>query len=104
MPTTSALPGDLPSLEAVLEPGVADPVAPVVRLGGGRTRETDPVDPAVGLTGVVRRGARVSRGDPLAVVHARDESTARAAAETVRAAIRIGEAPRLGRLVRERVG
>lgn len=76
----------------------------VVQLGGGRTRETDPVDPAVGLTGVVRRGAQVERGDPLALVHARDEAAARRAAEQVAAAIRIGEAPEIGPLVRERVG
>jgi thymidine phosphorylase len=76
----------------------------VVRFGGGRTKETDPVDPAVGLTGVVRRGARVERGDPLAVVHARDEAVAQAAAQAVRAAIRIGAAPEVGPLVRERVG
>jgi thymidine phosphorylase len=76
----------------------------VVRLGGGRTRETDPVDPAVGLTEVVARGARVERGDPLALVHARDEAAARRAVEEVRAAIRIGDAPEPGPLVRERVG
>ncbi len=76
----------------------------VVHLGGGRLKETDLVDPAVGLTEVVRRGQRVRRGDPLALVHARDEAAARRAAESVRAAIRIGEAPELGPLVRERVG
>jgi thymidine phosphorylase len=76
----------------------------VVTLGGGRTKETDPVDPAVGLTGVLRRGQRFRRGDPLALVHARDEGAARKAVESVRAAIRIGEAPELGPLVRERVG
>ncbi len=76
----------------------------VVHLGGGRLTETDLVDPAVGLTEVVRRGRRVERGDPLALVHARDESAARRAAEAVRSAIRIGEPPELGSLVRERVG
>ncbi|TNC71554.1 thymidine phosphorylase [Rubellimicrobium roseum] len=76
----------------------------VVRLGGGRTKETDPVDPAVGLTDVVRRGARVARGEPLARVHARDEASAQAAVEAVRAAIRLGEAPEVGPLVRETVG
>jgi len=76
----------------------------VVHLGGGRLKETDPVDPAVGLTSVLGRGQRVRRGDPLAFVHARDEGSARAAVEAVRAAIRIGEAPEIGPLVRERVG
>ena len=76
----------------------------VVRLGGGRAKETDPVDPAVGLTEVVARGRRVERGDPLALVHARDEAAARRAVEEVRAAIRVGDAPEMGPLVRERVG
>ena len=76
----------------------------VVRLGGGRLKETDAVDPAVGLTEVVARGARVERGDPLAVVHARDEAAGRRAVEEVRAAIRLGDAPEVGPLVRERVG
>jgi thymidine phosphorylase len=76
----------------------------VVRLGGGRLKETDPVDPAVGLTEVVRRGAKVERGDPLALVHARDEAAARRAVEEVQAAIRIGEMPEALPLVRERVG
>jgi thymidine phosphorylase len=76
----------------------------VVHLGGGRLKETDRIDPAVGLTEVVRRGQSVERGDPLALVHARDEEAARRAAEAVRAAIRIGEAPDIGPLVRERIG
>ncbi|EYD75461.1 Thymidine phosphorylase [Rubellimicrobium mesophilum DSM 19309] len=76
----------------------------VVGLGGGRTKETDPVDPAVGLTDVPRRGQRVRCGDLLARVHARDEGAARSAMGAVLAAIRIGEAPDLGPLVRERVG
>ncbi len=76
----------------------------VVHLGGGRLKETDRIDPAVGLTGVVRRGQRVERGDPLALVHARDDAAAQRTAQAVRAAIRIGEAPEIGPLVRERVG
>jgi thymidine phosphorylase len=105
----------LPRAPVVMEvPAEADGVAAefdgealglaVVALGGGRTRETDPVDPSVGLTDVVARGARVSRGDPLALVHARDEGAALPAVEAVRAAIRIGETPEIGPLVLERVG
>jgi thymidine phosphorylase len=76
----------------------------VVALGGGRRVETDRIDPAVGLTDVVRRGARVEKGQPLATIHARDEATAEEAAKGVLRAIRIGEAPALPRLVRDRVG
>ncbi|MCA0961636.1 thymidine phosphorylase [Salipiger bermudensis] len=76
----------------------------VVRLGGGRTVETDMIDPAVGLSDVVRLGERVERGTPLARVHAAREDQADAAARVVQAAIRLGDAARPGPLVRERVG
>jgi len=76
----------------------------VVRLGGGRTVETDMIDPAVGLSDVVRLGERVEKGAPLARVHAAREDQADAAARVVQAAITLGEAARPGPLVRERVG
>jgi thymidine phosphorylase len=75
----------------------------VVALGGGRVRETDAVDHAVGLTEVAATGERVDPGGrPLALVHAADEDSAHQAAETLRAAYEIGEAPGLVRpVVRE---
>ncbi|WP_417743561.1 thymidine phosphorylase [Salipiger sp.] len=76
----------------------------VVRLGGGRTVETDMIDPAVGLSDVVRLGERVERGAPLARVHAAREDQADAAARVVQAAITLGDAAQPGPLVRERVG
>jgi thymidine phosphorylase len=77
----------------------------VVAMGGGRRVETDRIDPAVGLTGVVRLGARVEKGQPLATIHARDDASAEAAAQGILGAIRIGPAPpALPRLVRDRVG
>ena len=49
----------------------------VVALGGGRTRETDPVDHAVGLTEVAAPGEEVAPGGrPLALVHAPTRSPA----------------------------
>ncbi len=63
----------------------------VVDLGGGRAVESDPVDPAVGLAGVVRIGARVEKGQPLAVIHASRPAQADRAAQAVRAAITLGE-------------
>src|SRR6476619_5730020 len=46
----------------------------VVALGGGRTREDDPVDHSVGLTGVAAPGEEVAQGGrPLAMVHAKDD-------------------------------
>jgi thymidine phosphorylase len=59
----------------------------IVALGGGRARETDLVDPSVGLTDVAAPGERVGPGErPLALVHAADEAAAGRAAEALRAA------------------
>ena len=65
----------------------------VVELGGGRARATDAIDPAVGFTQLAGLGAEVSASAPLALVHARDEARAFAAAERLRAAFSIGAAP-----------
>ena len=51
----------------------------VVALGGGRTRPQDPVDHAVGLTGLLPVGAEARKGEPLAFVHARTQDAAEAA-------------------------
>ncbi|WP_370311864.1 thymidine phosphorylase [Sagittula sp.] len=75
----------------------------VVDLGGGRRVETDEVNPAVGLTEVVRLGQRVEKGQPLARVHAAREGQADRAAAAVRAAIVYGEAPKPRDAVLERV-
>jgi len=65
----------------------------VVALGGGRTRPQDPVDHAVGLTELAAIGDAVGPDRPIAVVHARSETDARAAADVVRAAYRVGHRP-----------
>ena len=75
----------------------------VVDMGGGRRVETDRIDPAVGLSEVVMLGTKVTRGDPLAVIHAADEDSAQATARAVLAAITIGDAPDLPDLIRERI-
>jgi thymidine phosphorylase len=67
----------------------------VVALGGGRVRETDPVDHAVGLTEVAAPGERVGPGErPLAVVHAASREAAERCADALRDAYVVGEAPR----------
>ncbi len=76
----------------------------VVRLGGGRLRDGNRIDPSVGLEAVARLGARIERGDPLAAVHAADDSAAQEAARAVRAAMTVGDRPSTGPLVRERIG
>jgi len=77
----------------------------VVALGGGRQVEADVIDPSVGLSGLVRLGAQVAKGQPLAVVHAGREEAARAAEQAVRAAITVGsDTPNVPPLIHERIG
>ncbi len=77
----------------------------VVALGGGRQVESDIVNPAVGLSGLMRLGARVQRGQPLAVIHAAREDAAHLAEATVRRAISITETPvPVPELIHERIG
>ncbi len=64
-----------------------------LRLGAGRTRAEDAIDPAVGITGLVKIGERVEAGQPLAVLHANDEGALADAEQQVRAAIQIGHEP-----------
>ncbi len=76
----------------------------VVALGGGRQVESDVIDPAVGMSGIVRLGDKVDKGAPLAVVHAAREDAARQAADTILQAISIGDdAPMTPTLVHERI-
>lgn len=78
----------------------------VVALGGGRQVESDVIDPAVGLSGLPRLGARVERGQPLAVIHAGREDAAHRAESALRRAITLaGSAPEtLPDLIHERIG
>jgi len=64
----------------------------IVALGGGRTRETDPVDHAVGLTEVAALGERVGPdARPLAVLNARDESSFERGEAAIRAAFTVAD-------------
>ncbi len=65
----------------------------VVALGGGRQVESDEIDPAVGLSGILRLGQHVQKGAPLAVVHAAREDAARLASEAVLNAVKLSDAP-----------
>ncbi|MCV0424465.1 MAG: thymidine phosphorylase [Roseibium sp.] len=64
----------------------------VVALGGGRRAAADVIDPAVGLTDLAGVGNTVDPDAPLAIVHARTEEEAEAAAVVVRNAYKIGSA------------
>ncbi len=63
----------------------------VVALGGGRQVESDVIDPAVGFSNILRLGDKVAKGMPLAVVHSAREGAAKQAAQSVNAAITIGD-------------
>jgi len=65
----------------------------VTELGGGRHREDDRIDHAVGFAAVAGVGAQVGPERPLAVVHARTEADAQAGAAALRAAVTLGDGP-----------
>ncbi|MBT2131556.1 thymidine phosphorylase [Aliiroseovarius lamellibrachiae] len=64
----------------------------VVELGGGRRRADDIVNPSVGLTGLLDVGVSVSKGDPIAMIHADDQTSAETAKAQVLAAYTFGGA------------
>lgn len=63
----------------------------VLALGGGRSRPTDAIDLAVGLSELVQLGDRVEAGQPLALVHARTLAAAQQAVHELQSAYEIGE-------------
>jgi len=63
---------------AALPVGVA-----ALHLGAGRRTKDDPIDHSVGVICRKKRGDEVQEGEPLAEIHARDETTADHAADTV---------------------
>jgi pyrimidine-nucleoside phosphorylase len=67
--------------------------AVAMALGAGRERKEDPVDHAVGVVCRAKRGHRVESGEPLAEIHARDETAAEAAEVALLAAYEIGVEP-----------
>ncbi|MGQ0484290.1 MAG: thymidine phosphorylase [Hyphomicrobiales bacterium] len=76
----------------------------VIELGGGRRAAGDRIDHAVGLTALAGKGAGVSKDLPLAMIHARDDAGFERAAETVRSAYVLGQAPRRTQAVLQRIG
>src|SRR5450432_602599 len=74
-------------------------------LGAGRTRADQAVDPGAGIELMVKRGERVTRGETLAVIHARSKRVAESQVSGVKGALAIGEKkPKPRRIVLERVG
>jgi pyrimidine-nucleoside phosphorylase len=76
-----------------------------LRLGAGRAKAEDRINPAVGIGGLVKVRDPVGAGDPLCVIHADSEATLREAAEILgRAIVVVDEAPAAARLVGETIG
>jgi len=78
--------GFVASVDA-LEIGLA-----AVALGAGRTRADQRVDPAVGISIEAKPGAKVVRGEPLALLHVRDPRDAEAVRARVERAFAIANA------------
>jgi len=62
-------------------------------LGAGRTKTTDVVDHAVGIAEIAKIGARVERGQPLAVLHASDPARLSEARKLIDHAFQCSENP-----------
>lgn len=54
-----------------------------VQMGAGRHKATDAINHAVGFSGIRKTGERVSKGEPLLVIHAATDADADAAARAV---------------------
>jgi len=65
----------------------------IAAIGGGRVRIEDGIDPTVGFIAAAKIGDRVETGAELGVVFSKDKAKAREAAERIRAAYEIGDAP-----------
>jgi len=63
----------------------------VIALGGGRTNMEDKVDPSVGYVLTAKPGDRVTKGQPLATIHARTAADLQAGAKALAEAITIGD-------------
>jgi len=76
----------------------------IIRLGGGRRLASDAIDHAVGLDEIRGLGEEIARGEPLALVHAGDESAAKEAIAGLQKAIEIEDKrPPAAPAIRERI-
>ena len=75
----------------------------VIELGGGRLNASDTIDHAVGLAGLLGKGASAGKDAPLCMVHARDEASFARASEIVKRAYTMGDAPAVSPPVIQRI-
>ena len=64
-----------------------------LRLGAGRAKAEDRVDPAVGVSGLVKVGETIATGTALCVIHANDERALAEAGAILEKAICVGDSP-----------
>ena len=64
-----------------------------VRLGAGRARAEDVIDPAVGIAGLAKVGERVEAGRPLGEIHANDAAALADARALLAGAFTLADAP-----------
>ena len=67
-----------------------------LRLGAGRSKVEERIDPAVGMSALVKIGERVEKGQPLCVIHANDRKKLADARRMLTQAIAIGRRPCAG--------
>jgi thymidine phosphorylase len=72
----------------------------IISLGGGRTKMEDSIDPSVGFVVGAKPGMRVTAGQTLATIHARNEGDVEVGRAVLSKAIVVGDAtPRVLPLV-----
>ncbi|HET7354076.1 MAG TPA: thymidine phosphorylase [Gaiellaceae bacterium] len=79
-----------PASGYVHELGAKEVAAAAMELGAGREVAGAPIDHAVGVVCLRKRGEEVASGEPLAEIHARDEAAAAKAETALLAAYQIG--------------
>lgn len=76
----------------------------VVELGGGRTKPSDAINPAVGISDILPLGARVEKGEPIAVIHAASREDAERAIKRMEDCYGIADsAPEIAGPILERI-
>lgn len=100
VPLTATVDGYVTEVDAM---GVA---LAALRMGAGRAKAEDKVDPAVGISGLVKIGERITAGTPLCVLHANDVQALTEAQAMLAKAIVVGARPPAAppKLVDEMIG
>ena len=80
-----------PASGYVHELGAREVAVTAMELGAGREVAGEPIDHAVGVVCLRKRGEPVAAGEPLAEIHARDETAGEKAKESLLAAYEIGD-------------